>query len=277
LSCAVFWEGFTASRVNLRNSPLERRNEHLKFISDTGVNPVDEFQLEYADYGNLIESEPEVEPYLPIVRNSVHRYRHIYPVDPLLVLALIKHESNFQERALSPMGAAGLMQFIPSTARSIGLSPVISGNDYERGKSARRSSYDLLSRAIRQMKEGQFSLMKDSTERWRNISRKANRLLNAYEETIRRTISEKSNEQLKRIDQRFVPSLAIPAGVKYLSKMLDRRNGDFREALSAYNAGPANVGKYGGIPPFEQTVRYQNRIINTYREYRESVSGSVHS
>ena len=38
-------------------------------------------------------------------------------LDPLLVLAVIQIESNFQQAAVSPMGARGLMQIMPDTGR----------------------------------------------------------------------------------------------------------------------------------------------------------------
>ena len=40
-------------------------------------------------------------------------------IDPLLVLALIKIESGFQYAAVSPVGARGIMQIMPDTARSL--------------------------------------------------------------------------------------------------------------------------------------------------------------
>ena len=46
----------------------------------------------------------------------VERYAAEYEVDPLLVLSIIKVESNFDERALSQRGAKGLMQIMESTA-----------------------------------------------------------------------------------------------------------------------------------------------------------------
>ena len=44
-------------------------------------------------------------------------------VDPLLVLEMMRQESGFAQRAKSPKGAQGLMQFIPTTARRFGVDP----------------------------------------------------------------------------------------------------------------------------------------------------------
>jgi soluble lytic murein transglycosylase-like protein len=54
----------------------------------------------------------------------------------------------------------------------------------------------------------------------------------------------------------------IFGGVKYLAALLKRFGGDIKKALAAYNAGPASVDKYGGIPPYEETRKYVNDIIN---------------
>jgi len=51
--------------------------------------------------------------------HQVLRYSEEHEVDPLLVLAVIRAESRFSTRAISPMGAMGLMQVMPATARFI--------------------------------------------------------------------------------------------------------------------------------------------------------------
>ncbi|MBU0472800.1 MAG: transglycosylase SLT domain-containing protein [Bacteroidetes bacterium] len=65
------------------------------------------------------------------------------------------------------------------------------------------------------------------------------------------------------------PEDNIFGGSKYLSKMLEKYDGDIEKSLAAYNAGPGNVEKYDGVPPFEETKNYINRVKG-YMKYWEN-------
>jgi Rod binding domain-containing protein len=57
------------------------------------------------------------------------------------------------------------------------------------------------------------------------------------------------------------PRENILGGVKYLQQMLTRFDGNVEHALASYNAGPAAVEKYGGIPPYRETQAYVGRVM----------------
>lgn len=56
----------------------------------------------------------------------------------------------------------------------------------------------------------------------------------------------------------------LRGGATYLAQMLKRFDGDPRLALAAYNAGPGAVQKFGGIPPYDETKRYVERVLGLY-------------
>ena len=109
-----------------------------------------------------------------------------YGLDPKLVEAVIRVESNFDAVAESPRGAQGLMQLMPETQVWLGVTDP------------------------------------------------------------------------------FDPEANVTAGSDYLRRQLDRF-GSLELALAAYNAGPGNVERYGGIPPFPETQAYVARVLELYR------------
>jgi len=156
-----------AQAKNSEHFPLE---QHMQTMQAMNI---------HKPYGN-VRSPIANQSFAAITKEMAQKYS----VDERLIRSVIKHESNFNPNAVSHAGAQGLMQLMPNTARSLGVS-------------------------------------------------------NAFD--------SRQN---------------IEGGTKYLSQMLKKYNGNERLALAAYNAGPGNVDKYGGIPPFKETQNYVNNVLN---------------
>lgn len=118
-------------------------------------------------------------------------------VEEAIVRAIIHAESAFNPNALSRVGAQGLMQLMPATARRFGVT-------------------------------------------------------NSFDATQN-----------------------IGGGVQYLAWLLKRFNGNLTLAAAGYNAGEGAVDKYRGVPPYNETRRYVERVGVLADRYRGTLTASA--
>ena len=65
------------------------------------------------------------------------------------------------------------------------------------------------------------------------------------------------------------PEQNAEAGARYLRDLLAKYENDphqVSKAVAAYNAGPAAVDKYNGVPPYPETIQYVNRVLRQYEK-----------
>ena len=72
-----------------------------------------------------------------------------------------------------------------------------------------------------------------------------------------------------RLHDPYDPRANIMAGTRYLKSLLKRFDNNIALSLAAYNAGPAVVEKYQGIPPYDETRNYVNRVMRYYARYKD--------
>ena len=66
----------------------------------------------------------------------------------------------------------------------------------------------------------------------------------------------------------FDPVENIAGGIRYIKELLGTFGGKKELAVAAYNAGPAAVKKYGGIPPYTETRAFVERVMDYYSQYQ---------
>jgi hypothetical protein len=208
---------------------------------------------------------PELSHLVPLLEAAIEKCReNIYDIDPLLFAALIKKESHFDPLAVSYVGAAGLTQIMPLTAKAIGMDTIHMPaylNDaqslLEQEREIRKEAVSVLFRITEEDKlwhaKKARSLMQESLE----LGRQREELFDRYKKEL---VED-------RTDERLEPAKAIEYGLNYFAELMKMQQGDISLALASYNAGPHRVEEHGGIPPYEETVGFRNGILKYYREY----------
>jgi soluble lytic murein transglycosylase-like protein len=69
----------------------------------------------------------------------------------------------------------------------------------------------------------------------------------------------------------FDPTRNVEAGVQHLKDLMERYDSDKTLSLAAYNAGEGAVGKYQGVPPYEETLNYIEKVMKLYSLYKKEI------
>ena len=79
-----------------------------------------------------------------------------------------------------------------------------------------------------------------------------------------------------KVEDRTDPAQNVSGGTRYLKGLLDRYSespDQLLRALAAYNAGPAKVDRYDGLPPYDETRLFVRRVIQRFLVLSEPASG----
>lgn len=190
-------------------------------------------------------------------------------VDPLLFLALIRRESQFDPRAVSYMGAAGLTQIMPNTAEQMGMENVYRPTYFDQAfsllqqeREARRAAMNALFAITPENRLENAGLARERMQESIRLSRERKSFFSRYQKELR----------LQTSDPRLHPAKAVEYGLRYFSTLMNQQGKDISLALASYNAGPHRVRQYGGIPPYAETVRFRNLVLEFYREYLDKLA-----
>ncbi len=180
--------GFLGGLIIIFLTPSLLRAELYYYRDENGV-----LHLTNIPTNHIVWKETDESPFKKIPESLFKEIGLSYGIDPALLMAIARAESNFNPQAVSPKGAQGLMQLMPETASDYLVTNVFDPRENLRGAAA---------------------FLRDLFQEFKDLSL----------------------------------------------------------VLAAYNAGPQQVKKYGGIPPFPETREYVRRVLRFYSLYRRQKS-----
>ena len=212
----------------------------------------------------------EISEFIGIIETVLKKYgEEIHDVDPLLFVALMKKESDFRSMAVSPMGAAGLTQIMPSTAKEMGMNNIFLPEYYNDALLLVKQERESRNQAMAAL----FKITEDDNklqyaEQARSLMQASLDMRQQREALIKRYKKELLAEQT---DERLDPAKAIEYGLVYFAGLMKAQQGDISLALASYNAGVQRIGEHKGIPPISETVGFRNEVLQYYRDYLSKV------
>lgn len=77
------------------------------------------------------------------------------------------------------------------------------------------------------------------------------------------------------VENAYDPIQNLAGSIKLIRGHLERSSGDLAEALARYNAGPGAVKKYGGIPPYRETINYIRKVSQLFLLFAPEYAGAA--
>ncbi len=74
------------------------------------------------------------------------------------------------------------------------------------------------------------------------------------------------------VTEPFTPQQNIDGGVQYLAWLSQRFGGDLKRIAAGYNAGEGAVDRYDGVPPYQETIVYVERVGILLERYRKELA-----
>ncbi len=115
----------TLQRINSIEKQFQKLSGEIEKKPDKDFQSILDYSMKANNSGSDVSREE--------INQLINEYSTKNGLDPDFVKAVVKQESGFNEKATSRCGAAGLMQLMPGTAKSLGVINPYDAEDNVRG------------------------------------------------------------------------------------------------------------------------------------------------